>query len=435
MHPLREIVRLQKKNMPIGIVSICSANRFVIEAALKRAMTLNTDVLIEATANQVNQFGGYTGMKPNQFFDYVRGIAEACDFPMHKIILGGDHLGPLVWRSKPADVAMRLAETLVYDYVIAGFTKIHLDTSMKLGDDSEESLSDEIIAERGARLALKAAEAYEERLKIEPDALHPVYIIGSEVPIPGGAQEHEEIVTVTKPEAFRKTVRLFEQAFIKKGLKQEWHQVIAVVVQPGVEFGDAQIHEYDHSKAMHLISAIDDFPNLVFEGHSTDYQTMKCLKAMVEDGIAILKVGPAMTFALREMLFALALIESELMPIYGKEVSGFRDSLEKVMREHPENWMNHYHGSDEEINFAKRYSFSDRVRYYFATETVEKSIQKLLSNLENVSIPLTLLSQYVPIQYQKIREGALKNNAHEILIDGIITELDHYYYATYPTLD
>ncbi|MBF4693588.1 class II D-tagatose-bisphosphate aldolase non-catalytic subunit [Fusibacter ferrireducens] len=227
----------------------------------------------------------------------------------------------------------------------------------------------------------------------------------------------------------------FEQAFIKKGLQSEWDQVIAVVVQPGVEFEDAQIHEYNRSEALPLTSAMVDFPNLVFEGHSTDYQTVKCLKAMVEDGIAILKVGPAMIFALREMLFALALIESEVMPIYGKEVSGFRDSLEKAMSEHPENWMHHYHGSDEEVNLAKHYSFSDRVRYYFATETVEKSIETLLSNLSNVSMPLTLLSQYVPVQYQKIRKGTLKNDAYEILIDGIITELDHYYFATYPSLD
>ena len=62
--------------------------------------------LIEATSNQVNQDGGYTGMVPAQFRDFVQGIAERVGFPLARLVLGGDHLGPNAWTALPADEAM-----------------------------------------------------------------------------------------------------------------------------------------------------------------------------------------------------------------------------------------------------------------------------------------------------------------------------------------
>ena len=40
-------------------------------------------------------------------------------------------------------------------------------------------------------------------------------------------------------------------------------------------------------KAKELAAAIKEIPDLVFEGHSTDYQTKIKLREMVEDGVAI----------------------------------------------------------------------------------------------------------------------------------------------------
>ena len=56
-------------------------------------------------------------------------------------MLGGDHLGPYVWRAEPADEAMAKARDLVRDYVAAGYTKIHLDASMRLGGDDKAWLA------------------------------------------------------------------------------------------------------------------------------------------------------------------------------------------------------------------------------------------------------------------------------------------------------
>lgn len=260
-------------------------------------------VLIEATANQVNQYGGYTGMKPVDFSRFVYSIAEKVKFPDDKIILGGDHLGPLTWKGLPAEKAMEEAKELIRQFVYAGFTKIHIDTSMHLGDDDKaKKLETTVIAERGAVLAKAAEKAFEELAASNPHALHPVYVIGSEVPIPGGSQGEEEQLQVTSPDDFRETVNLFREEFYRNNLDSAWENVIAIVVQPGVEFGDDSIHEYDRNAAEELCKELKNYPSLVFEGHSTDYQTPEALKEMVEDGIAVLKVGPALTFALREAL-------------------------------------------------------------------------------------------------------------------------------------
>lgn len=429
-HPLKDIVRKQKQGFSKGVYSICSANEYVIEASMEYAAGHGEYVLIEATANQVNQFGGYTGMKPADFRDFVFCIADKVAFSREKIILGGDHLGPLMWKAEPSQPAMEKAEELVKEYVLAGFTKIHLDTSMHLGDDDKnKKLDTNVIAQRGARLCAVAEDAFKGLAAINKDAVCPIYVVGSEVPIPGGSQK-EESLQVTKVKDFEETVELFHKAFIEFGLSKAWQNVIAVVVQPGVEFGDHVIHEYDRIAAAGLKSSLQNFEGIVFEGHSTDYQTPKSLRQMVQDGIAILKVGPALTFALREALFALCNIEKELFEkSAGKELSGFIETLEKVMLDKPEHWEKHYHGEESKLKLARKYSMSDRCRYYLPEPAVKEAIDKLIRNLSDAEIPLTLISQFMPIQYMKIRSGKLDNSPVALLKDRIVNLLDEYRYA------
>ena len=88
-----EIVSAQKRGETKGMPSICSAHPWV----LKAAMLGKRPILIESTCNQVNQFGGYTGMTPVDYVRFVRGICGDNHFPFESVILGGDHLGPNVW--------------------------------------------------------------------------------------------------------------------------------------------------------------------------------------------------------------------------------------------------------------------------------------------------------------------------------------------------
>ena len=434
LNPLKKIVELQKEGKNVGIYSVCSANKYVIEAALKRGKSDGSCVLIESTANQCDQNGGYTGMKPADFKEFVLEIAKKNGFDKQKIFLGGDHLGPLTFAGKDEAEAMADAEELIRHYVAAGFTKIHIDTSMKVRSDAEdERLSDEVIARRGARLAQVAEKTYQELLKKEPDAIPPVYIIGSEVPIPGGAVGSEDTgVQVTKVDDFKNTVQTFEKAFADAGLGQDvWERVIGVVVQPGVEEKDSGCTEYDREKAKELMASIKDFPNLVFEGHSTDYQTKIKLRELVEDGVGILKVGPALTFAMREAMFALEHIEQELL--YGTDItpSHFAETLDEEMCKDDKYWKKHYQGSALEIRMKRKYSFSDRCRYYMPTPAVEKACDRLLENLGRLGVPLHLLSQFMPIQYTKVREGLLENEPVALVEDRIINTIDEYLYATH----
>ena len=380
---LQKLVTIQKEGKAVGIYSACSANPFVIEAVLKKSLEDNSCVLIESTANQCDQFGGYTGMTPKDFRNFVYEIADRLGFDKSRIFLGGDHLGPLTWSSLNEAEAMKNSVDLIKAYVGAGFTKIHVDTSMKVADDDPNTrLSDETIARRGAMLVKVAEETYAELLKENPDAVEPVYIVGSEVPIPGGSQAAvDEGVQVTKVEDFKATMETFKNAFATENLSPVWERVLAIVVQPGVEEKDAGCTEYDREKAKELAAAIKEIPDLVFEGHSTDYQTKIKLREMVEDGVAILKVGPGLTFAAREGLFALSFIEDEVCKVKGIEPSNFRDVLDAEMLKNDKNWKKHYHGTPEEIALKRKYSFSDRSRYYYATKPVDEAIKKMLDYL------------------------------------------------------
>lgn len=430
---LVKILESQKQGVFMGAVSACTANSFAIKAAMKRAQLNQVPAVIEATSNQVDPDGGYTGMTPDDFVQYVKSIAAEIGFPFNQVILGGDHLGPLTKSKKNEDEAMAFAEKLVNDYVLAGFTKIHIDTSMRLASDSkDEKLPDRTIATRGARLCQVAEKAFQTRLIDHPCSQEPVYIIGSEVPVPGGAQEHEEGISVTSPENCQDTYETFKQVFVEHGLAAVLPRIIALVVQPGVEFGDEEVFQYDARIAESLIQFGKQNLPIVFEGHSTDYQTKESLRSMIQDGIAFLKVGPALTFALREALFGLEAIEKEIY--YGKSytASSFREVLEMSMLDEPGNWKNHYHGDAWQLKFARKYSFSDRARYYLPNPQVEKAIQQLMANIDGATIPLTLVSQYLPKEYEAIRSGKIKGKAEEIIVEHIGNYLDDYYYAISP---
>ena len=425
MHPLKQMIIKRQQGDHVGIASYCSANELVLEALMEHGLATGEYVLIEGTANQMNQFGGYTGMLPKDFADIVYAKAEKIGLPKEQIILGGDHLGPLVWSGDLAEVAMEKSRELVRLFVLAGYTKIHLDTSMKLADDPvDEALSADVIAARGVDLYKVCIEAFEELRKEQPDALRPVFIVGSEVPIPGGIQDEEEELEVTKVADFQKTIEAYDLAFHAAGVPQAWNDIVAVVVQPGVEFGDDTIYFYNSDAAKELNEKLKEYPNLVFEGHSTDYQTFECLTEMVEDGIAILKVGPALTFGLREALFSLSKIESEL--IDADSCANYIQVLEDVMLENPGNWQKHYHGTDAELAIKRKYSFSDRARYYMGNERVLAAQQKLFDNLSKIHIPLNILHQYMPFQYEQVVRGELELKPEALAKNGVIQFVQDY---------
>ena len=103
--------------------------------------------------------------------------------------------------------------------------------------------------------------------------------------------------------------------------------------------------------------------------------------------------------------------------------------LDEAMLANPKNWQKHYHGNKQEIALKRKYSFSDRSRYYMPTENVSKAINILMNNFKD-GVPLNLLSQFMPIQYTKVRDGVINNNPEELIIDRIVNTIDEYLQAT-----
>ncbi len=404
-----------------GIPSICSAHPLVIEAAMLRALKEGTHLLIEATCNQVNQDGGYTGMTPADFTGFVGDIAGKTGFPVENIILGGDHLGPNPWKNLPADEAMAKAEAMIRAYAQAGFTKLHLDTSMGCAGEPV-ALPDAITALRAARLAAAAEDAIRGR-----DGTAPVYIIGTEVPVPGGALEELDELEVTAPDAAVETVDIHRKAFGEAGAEAAFSRVVGAVVQPGVEFGNENVIPYDRPKAAALSESLTKLDGLVFEAHSTDYQTQDALRALVADGFAILKVGPGLTFALREALYGLDQIAAFLFP--GARAKSLAEITEEVMREEPANWGKYYHGSPEALRLQRHFSYSDRIRYYWPHPKVATAVDELLRLLDGVTIPETLISQYLAGSYERVRDGRVAPQAKALAIAAVDAVLEDYFAA------
>jgi D-tagatose-1,6-bisphosphate aldolase subunit GatZ/KbaZ len=414
-----EIVANNKKVGAKGIYSVCSANAAVLEACFRQAREDGSILLVESTSNQVDQEGGYTGMKPADFVRYIDSIATRFGFPKERILLGGDHLGPNKWRVLPAGEAMNHAKVLIEEYVKAGFQKIHLDTSMFCVDDPgdpKKPLSDDIVASRTAMLCRVAEDTWKDFC---PDDPQPVYVIGTEVPPPGGAQEEEDIIFPTKPEDAARTIEVTRQSFIDVGLTDAWERVVAVVVQPGVEYGDDRVYKYNRALAGELSSKITDYEKLVYEAHSTDYQTEADLKALVEDHFCILKVGPWLTFAYREALFALESMEIEMMGAGNDGLSHLRDTMDMVMLKDPKHWEKYYSGTENQQLFKRKYSFSDRSRYYWPDESINAARNRLIDNLRKNKIPLSLLSQFMPYQFYEVLSGKLANDPMELVLNYI----------------
>ena len=422
--PLPPLVSERLTEGAAGITSVCTAHPLVIEATLAHGLRSGRRVLIEATCNQVNQDGGYTGMTPAAFRTFVEEIAARVGFDPARIILGGDHLGPNPWKDRPPEEAMRRAEAMIEAYARAGFEKLHLDTSM--GCQGEPvALADAVTAERAARLAKAAEGAW-------GAGLRPIYVIGTEVPVPGGAQHALDDLVVTTPEAALRTVDVHRQAFAALGLEDAFARAVGVVVQPGVEFASADVIAYRPERAAMLSATLASMPGFVFEAHSTDYQPDAALAALVGDGFAILKVGPWLTFALREALYGLAAIAEIVDPASDGDAiptamgTGLPSAMEALMVREPDNWRRYYEGGPNELRFQRHFSFSDRIRYYWPHGEAQRAVDRLFARLGDRVIPNPLVSQYLGALYRRVADGSLVAEPRRLAIAAVDEVLQRY---------
>ncbi|MEJ6391984.1 class II D-tagatose-bisphosphate aldolase, non-catalytic subunit [Gymnodinialimonas sp. 2305UL16-5] len=414
---MSELDRIITANRTAGgppLPSICSAHGDVLTAALLLAAELDRTLLVEATSNQVNHQGGYTGQTPSDFLAAQRARAKALNVDADRMILGGDHLGPQAWKSAPPDEAMAEAEAMIAAYVQAGFTKIHLDCSEGCTGEPAQ-LSDGPAAARAAFLA-NVAETHAP----DPGALR--YIIGTEVPPPGGAREGHAGIDPTPPDRATATLTAHAEAFAAAGLDAAFDRVRALVVQPGVEFGPDHVDHFDPAAPDHLSSVLDPHPLLCFEAHSTDYQHPNVFAELARRRFAILKVGPALTFAWREAAYALSHLAGWLdRPVDLPRVMG------ALMEAHPDHWRGHY-PVDQPL--LRHFGLADRIRYYWATPEAQGAVAELHGALADAHLPRALVTQYVPEATLQRAEGLDLPWPQAILVAHVQRALLPYYEAS-----
>lgn len=376
---LHQIIEQNRAGEARALVSVCSAHPDVLRASLNWAQRGDRPIIIETTSNQVNQDGGYTGTTPAQFASAMAQLAQRLEVDRERIILGGDHLGPQAWRSLRAQEAMEKSRTMVRHYVEAGYEKIHLDCSQGCADDPEP-LTDAVVAQRSAALA-QVCEAYGGGRPL-------VYVIGTEVPIPGGADagaEEPEDILPTTPAAARATLDAHALAFEQAGLSALRDRIVGLVVQPGVEFAPMSVHSLPLDNDPGLKSVAMAWPNLCLEAHSTDYQQPLAFVRLAELGFGFQKVGPALTFALRTALYAL----DTALGYVGRGVALF-DTMEAVMLSNPAHWQGHYSRED---GLARHFGLSDRIRYYWTTPEAQRAVAELRTRVQAQTLPEPLLMQ------------------------------------------
>ena len=379
---LRQIISENRDGRCVALPSVCSANHDVLRAAMLLYEGQGKPLLIEATSNQVNQDGGYTGKTPVDFVKDVKRLAAETGFPEQDIIFGGDHLGPQAWKSQPAVEAMEKARVMVAAYVAAGFTKIHLDCSEGCAGEPAH-LDDTLVAARAADLAGICEKA-------APDAAKLSYIVGTEVPVPGGARVGHDGIVPTDPKAAAATMQAHLAAFAQAGLAEAVRRIVGLVVQPGVEFGALEIDHLPATDQTGLRAALDPYPGLTFEAHSTDYQHLDAYPRLAGMGFAIHKVGPALTFAYRQALYALDGVDAAL----GNDAPRLPAVMEQVMLDNPRYLQGHYEGDEVRLRLLRHYSYSDRIRYYWPQEAAQSAVKGLFARLKTAGLPDPLLLQF-----------------------------------------
>ena len=418
---LSEVIARNRAGSCEVVPSVCSTQTDVLVASLLLAHERAALVLVEATSNQVNQFGGYTGMIPGDFAARLAALAERLGVDRTQIVLGGDHLGPQVWRRESAGAAMRAAREMVRAYVRAGFRKIHLDCSEACADDPRP-LPQALSAELAAQLAAECEAA-------APDPRALAYVIGTEVPRPGGALGDEQVLRPTRPQDALQVIELHREAFARFA-PAAWERVVALVVQPGVEFSPQHVVHYDPAAVEPLEEALRGQPQMCFEAHSTDYQRPGALAEIAAKHFAILKVGPGLTDAYRSALYRLdGLPCGECGETRGGDLAR---TLEELMVADDRHWREHYRGSDLERARLRHFSYADRIRYYWPHPAAEQAVAALYarSNAANWP-PYVLRDLFAPSVLERADElGAVAGGRAQALVLAAIQEALLPYFRT-----
>lgn len=407
---LREDRRLGRVR---ALAAVCSSHPLVLRAALEEARVQEGPLLVEAAGELAGPLGGTPRRTPAEFALLVHTLAREAGFPPQRILLGADGLGPAPWRHLEAERAMARACTLVEACVDAGFRKLHLDAGASCQGDPDP-LPEYQAALRTAALCRAAEGAFARSGRGAP----PVYVVGSERPSEDG------FARITTPEEWDRTLDLQADAWRQEGLAEAWGRVVAAVAQPGIGFTDAAVDGYDPRRVAGLDKAIARRFPWTAEARSTDYQRPEALGALVRDGFGILKVGPWLTFACREALFALEDLVGDLRQS-DPEIPAIRlrEVLDQAIRRDPVPWKRP--PTPRERSLGRLFSFSDRSRHHWTDPEVAAEVERLL-DATHTRLPRQLLGLHLPLALDAVLDGRLAPEGAAIVRHEIRRVLESY---------
>lgn len=392
-----------------SLPSFCTANFNVIKILIIFAKYYNLPILLESTSNQVNQFGGYTGLTPRQFYKKIDKLKKKIKIKNKQVMIGADHLGPLPWKKLNSKIALKNAKTLIKKCISLKYDKIHIDSTIVCKDDKNLNLN--LIRSRSAKIFNTVP---------KKDIKNIFFVFGSEVPFAGGGNTNK-----IKPSVLNNIkVDYFLYNSILKNLNSNKKNKFSLVVEPGMAFSNSKISLPKLKKFKKNLS-FSKKNNFSYEAHSTDYQRLVTLKKLVKNNFRFLKVGPELTFDFYQAIKKMEKIEDTNC----NQKSNISYELMKAMSKDNKYWKDYYKGTKKKIEFLKLNSYLDRMRYYWDSKNVKKSMIKLFKNID--TIPQKVLKKELKLksnEEKQIDKINLKNSDY-IIFYYLNSTIKKYYLA------
>ena len=103
--------------------------------------------------------------------------------------------------------------------------------------------------------------------------------------------------------------------------------------------------------------------------------------------------------------------------------------IDEVMLNEPGYWKKYYRPTWSQAMVDIHFSLSDRIRYYWPHPRIRQSVEKLIANLTDAKLPLGLISQYMPVQFERLSLNELNAEPHALILDKIQDVLRAYRYG------
>jgi D-tagatose-1,6-bisphosphate aldolase subunit GatZ/KbaZ len=403
-----------------GIYAVESQNPSVQEMYLQQALADGSPALFEICADLLDPHGQSGKMLPDDFIANVTQIMVKTGFPRDRLFFGVNDLSPSLWKDESIESALKKTCVFISDLVSFGFNKLGIHAAIPLkGDPADQPLPQEVIITREVAL-YQAAEGAAAAM---PEEEKPLYVID----VHPGRGKAEGQNTMLHKEDVEIAVDRFVQIAAAAGLPEMKERLLAVRIFLGAGYDSEKIIPFDSSLLKELGGCVYEDKPVVMEVLQTDFQMQTVLDQLVHNHFGFMRIGPELTFTMREALFSLAMMENETM--IGKPgvyLSNFIIELDRAMQSAPQHWQKYYTGNGFEQLIARKYSLYDRSRFYWEDKEVRKTKKRLYDNLIEYPVPLTVLRQFMPCQYERVAAGELENKPDALVMDAVRHALHRY---------